>query len=111
VQANEYQVLTRRTATNTGDPEKDLLINALGLSTEASEAADVVKKEVGHGHDRKMRKVMEEIGDTFYYAARVADEYGFTLEDAMIYNIEKLKKRYPNGFTYEDSIKRIDTLE
>jgi NTP pyrophosphatase (non-canonical NTP hydrolase) len=36
---------------------------------------------------------------------------GITPEEVFEANIEKLKKRYPNGFSTEDSIKRVDTKE
>lgn len=36
------------------------------------------------------------------------DALGYKLSDVARNNIEKLEKRYPNGFTTEDSIERRD---
>jgi NTP pyrophosphatase (non-canonical NTP hydrolase) len=111
---NEYQQLSMRTMPK---PEygvkygKDAKSNyAMGLSGEAGEVTDLIKKELFHGHDPQPEKVLKEIGDVLHYASGLATMYGFTLEEAAEENIKKLKKRFPNGFNTEDSIKRVDTL-
>lgn len=78
----------------------------LGISGEAGEVSDLIKKEYYHGHPRNPEKVLEELGDTLYYLSVAAWYYGYTLEEVARANNEKLSKRYPNGFESERSINR-----
>lgn len=89
-----------------GGPENNELVCGLGLAGESGEVADLIKKEFFHGHERNPEKVMEELGDVIHYAAICAWSYGYTLEEVAQFNIDKLKKRYPNGFETERSINR-----
>jgi len=127
---NEYQIATRRTA-NYQDRFKDLIphmqipeiprsmistINemrssleldnwALGLAGEAGECADHLKKVIHHGTEADISHIEKELGDVLWYTCRIADFFGLTLEDVMAANIEKLKKRYPDTFNFEDANK------
>lgn len=79
---------------------------ALGLAAEAGESADIIKKHVFHSHKLDKVALAKELGDTLYYLVMLAHENGFTLEQIAYLNKEKLDKRYPNGFSVEDSINR-----
>ncbi|MGE6896841.1 HNH endonuclease [Priestia flexa] len=106
---NDYQKLTERTD-NKKDPVNMRLANySLGLVCEGAEVGDHIKKHVFHGHELDKEKVLYELGDTFFYLARIAAIAGFTLEEVATANISKLSKRYKNGFSKEASIKRVDT--
>ena len=105
---NEYQKLAMTTL-NPQLSEKDVLINGvMGLCGESGEAIDIVKKWLAQGHDLDEDKLIKEIGDVAWYIAEIATALGVTLEDVLTRNIEKLKARYPDGFTYADSINRIE---
>ena len=97
----EYQRLAHRTSKRNG-----LVIAALGLTGEAGEFADSVKKEVGHGHNIPLLEYAAELGDILWYIAECASELGLDLGFIAEYNIEKLKARYPNGFESSRSIDR-----
>lgn len=101
---NQYQVEALRTIGSS-----DLPILALGVAGEAGEIADIVKKELGHGHPRDAEKMAKEIGDVLWYLAALADEYGYSLAAIATMNIAKLKARYPQGFTVEGSINRVES--
>lgn len=101
---NEYQSETYRTA---GDD--NLAVLALGLAGEAGEFADLVKKHLGHGHPLDKVKAMKELGDQLWYIARAAAKLGYTLNDVAVANVEKLQKRYPQGFSTEASINREES--
>lgn len=106
---NEYQKQTERTSPNIDD-QLDCLINfSMGLSGESGEFTDHIKKVAFQGHSLNYGDSAEELGDILFYLARSADALGYSLEEVATMNIEKLKKRYPNGFNTEDSIKRVDT--
>lgn len=81
---------------------------ALGLSGEAGETSDYIKKVIFHGHPFDRDKLVKELGDIMHYASGVATLFNIDMEEVLDKNIEKLQKRYPNGFTQEDSIKRVD---
>lgn len=100
---NRYQVEALRTIGSS-----DLAIMGLGIAGEAGEVADLIKKELGHGHGRDITrpKVAKELGDVLWYLAAIADDYGYSLSEIATMNIEKLKARYPQGFTVEASVNR-----
>lgn len=79
---------------------------SLGLTGEAGEVADYVKKVVAHGHALDSDKLAKELGDVLWYTAVMADAIGLTLEAIAAQNIVKLKARYPEGFSHERSLTR-----
>jgi NTP pyrophosphatase (non-canonical NTP hydrolase) len=99
---SEYQVgteFTWNTHERSATPADLPLLNAaLGVAGEAGELADLVKKDVFHGVPADPDKVLKELGDVLYYITRVADAFGFTLEQVAQTNHDKLKARYPEGF-------------
>jgi NTP pyrophosphatase (non-canonical NTP hydrolase) len=83
-----------------------ILHSALGLSTEAGEILDAVKKHVYYGKELDKVNLFEEVGDLFWYLAIMADELGFSFEDAMKKNNEKLEARYGSRFSSDKAIDR-----
>lgn len=112
--ANVYQKLASRTLIDAPEDaitsaETMLVWNALGLTGEAGEVADLIKKAIFHRHgleDATRAKLKKELGDVCWYVAAVCSGLGFTLEDVMQGNIDKLQERYPEGFTSEASKNR-----
>lgn len=86
----------------------DLLNGALGLTGEAGEVADMIKKYMFHGHSLNHGELVKELGDCAWYLALLCTALGISLEEVMIANIEKLKRRYPEGFSSEASINRTE---
>jgi NTP pyrophosphatase (non-canonical NTP hydrolase) len=103
---NQYQELAGRTAGAGREGTQRKLISALGLAGEAGEFANLIKKIAAHGHDISSEELMDELGDVLWYLAEAATACNIKLEDIAQYNIEKLKKRYPDGFSQERSINR-----
>lgn len=77
-----------------------------GLTGEAGEVADLIKKHFGHGHELDLIKVNKELGDVLWYLSQLAEQFGLSLDDVAQANIDKLKKRYPDGFSEEASKNR-----
>ena len=103
---NEYQKLAMVTL-NPALDRKDVLINGvMGLCGESGEAIDIVKKWLAQGHELDKEKLAKELGDIAWYLAEIATALDLDLEDVFAANIEKLKKRYPQGFDSERSIHR-----
>ena len=72
----------------------------LGITGEAGDVASCVKKTYAHNKDVK-DGIKENIGDMMWYTAMVCNFYGWNLQEILEQNIEKLKKRFPNGFPYD----------
>lgn len=105
---NEYQKGCLRTASSITLATKDnmLLNGVLGAVGEAGELADLLKKEMFHGHPHDREHYIKECGDVLYYLALVAEALGTTLEEVAITNNKKLWARYPDGFDREKSMHR-----
>ena len=71
----------------------------LGLGSETGELQDAVKKYLRDGRPIDPLNVLEECGDIMWYVGQLLAVYGFTFEQAMQANIDKLTVRYPDGFT------------
>ena len=106
MEINEYQKLAMRTL-NRDIPEKEILINAvMGLCSESGEAIDIVKKQLFQRHELDEKHLKEELGDIAWYLAEAAEALGMDLDEIFSANIDKLKKRFPEGFEAEKSVNR-----
>lgn len=108
---NEYQQLAMRTNDGLNTIRLALTVNincdiiiaqllngVLGLTGEAGEVSDLVKKGIFHEKGIDLEHLKKELGDCAWYLAMICDACGFTLDDVMQTNIDKLKARYPEGF-------------
>lgn len=101
-----YQEKSRRTM-NTALPVKDQLNNyVFGLVGEVGETVDLLKKYFYHGHEIDRPELKNELGDILWYVSAIASLFLFDLQEIAQGNIEKLEKRYPEGFSTEASIER-----
>ena len=105
---NEYQELALRTHNENLGQVQAFANYALGLNGEAGEVADHIKKGIFHGHEMNRHELAKELGDCLWYVANLANLAGFSLEQIATMNIDKLMKRYPNGFDKERSVNRDD---
>ena len=108
MEANEYQRLAMTTL-NPALDKKDVLINSvMGLCGEAGEAIGIVKKWLAQGHDLDKEHLAKELGDVAWYLAEAATALDMDLEEILIRNVEKLKARYPEGFSTQRSVNRTE---
>ena len=108
MRANEYQALALRTLNRELSREETLLNAVMGLCGESGEAIDLVKKHRMHGHPFDREKFAKELGDIAWYLAEAAYAIDMDLEDVLRLNIDKLKRRYPDGFDGEKSLHRAE---
>ena len=99
---NEYQELVKRTAADYDDKTKEISNWGLGIAGEAGDVASCIKKTYFHNNDQT-DGIRQNLGDTMWYMAMICNFYGWKLEDIMAENIDKLKKRFPEGFTEKDA--------
>ena len=87
--------------------KRDMLINSvMGLCGESGEAIDIVKKWFAHGHELDREHLKKELGDIAWYLAEAATALDIGLDEVLDANIEKLRKRYPEGFATDKSLNR-----
>ena len=106
--ADTYQRLAMRTAGDVAaTPLREaLIIAALGVTGEAGEVAEVVKKYVAQGHTLDRERLLLEAGDVAWYLARLCAALDVPMSVMLERNIAKLEKRYPLGFSTEASVNR-----
>ena len=102
---SEYQTLCLRTV-GTREPDALLLNGVMGLNGEAGECIDIMKKHLFQKHELNTQHLREELGDVAWYLAVTAHALGVSLDDIFQENVDKLKARYPEGFSAERSINR-----
>ena len=106
MKVNEYQKLAMRTLNPELD-KKDVLINSvMGLCGESGEAIDIVKKWLAQGHELDKEHLAKELGDIAWYLAEAATALDLSMEEILKANIEKLERRYPEGFDTRRSVER-----
>jgi NTP pyrophosphatase (non-canonical NTP hydrolase) len=105
---SEYQNLASQTMNDTMEHHMELLNYAIGLGGEVGEILEPIKKHVFHGHDLDELKLKAEIGDCIWYLSAIATLNMIDLNDILEYNIQKLRARYPQGFSEEASRRRDD---
>lgn len=118
---NEYQQLAMKTNDRANTPRltnaisnchtitiAQLINGVLGLTGEAGEVSDLVKKGIFHEKGIDLEHLKKELGDCAWYLAMICDACGFTLDDVMQTNIDKLKARYPKGFDTYRANNRVE---
>lgn len=103
---NEYQDLAQRTSNRALDVKGHLFNGVLGLAGEAGECADLLKKHYYQDGRNFVDDLEDELGDVLWYVAESAKAIGVTLEEVAQRNIDKLRKRYPQGFDADRSLHR-----
>lgn len=81
---------------------------AIGVAGESGELLDAVKKHWIYKAELDRENILEECGDALFYLQALLAECGYSMEKAMRFNIEKLRKRYPEGYTDEAARERKD---
>ncbi|KEI78146.1 nucleotide pyrophosphohydrolase [Clostridium botulinum A2 117] len=103
----DYEKEMKRTAGEFIKLDKNgLALGSMGISGEAGEVTDYIKKVLFYGHELCEDKLIEELGDVLWYITYLSKVIGSDLETIANKNIEKLKKRYPEGWDPDRSIHR-----
>jgi len=78
-----------------------LLTASIGMQAESGEFSEVIKKIIFQGkpftEDERFH-LMRELGDVLWYWVQGCTALGYTPQQVMEENINKLEKRYPDGF-------------
>lgn len=87
-----------------------LLHMAVGISGEAGELLDAIKKASVYNKPLDRENVLEELGDIEFYLQGMRQGLGITREDVLLCNVNKLSKRYPKGYTDKAAQERADKM-
>ena len=99
-QDNEAFVYRIQELEGQGFPSERLLTAAVGMSAEAGEFTEVVKKIVFQGkpvNEDNMFHLKRELGDIMWYVAQACMGLNISLDEIIEMNVDKLKSRYPGG--------------
>lgn len=94
----EYQELCKLTSKKFETREKEILTWGLGIAGEAGDVASCILKTFAHGNNQK-EGIRENIGDVMWYAIMICNFFDWDFQKILEENLDKLKKRYPQGFT------------
>jgi len=96
----EYQKQSRKTAVYP-DAGNNFIYPTLGLSGEAGEVADKIKKVLrdkgGKLDEETKADIEKELGDVVWYVAQIATELGISFEQVAGENLKKLFSRLERG--------------
>ena len=94
-----------------GFPTERLMTAAVGMSAEAGEFTEIVKKMVFKGkpvNNENIFHLKRELGDIMWYVSQACLGLDISLEEVIQMNFEKLSARYPEGtFSIERSENRV----
>lgn len=98
---DDYQELASRTAGKRNYFEA-LANAAMGLAGETGEVVDALKKALFHHATPELDKaqIQDELGDMLWYLSELARLSGISLNSVATGNIDKLRRRFPEGFQY-----------
>lgn len=102
---NAYQALASRTIDRSLTEEQMEKHALFGMASEVGELHGIYQKSY-QGHLIDDVHVQKELGDLLWFVAEICTANGWTLETIARMNIEKLKARYPDGFSAERSLHR-----
>lgn len=85
-----------------------LIHMVMGVSGEAGELLDAIKKAVIYRKPLDRVNVVEELGDLEFYLQDLRRALGITREETLEANIAKLGKRYANGYSDKSAQTRAD---
>jgi NTP pyrophosphatase (non-canonical NTP hydrolase) len=83
-----------------GFPTERLLTAAVGMSAEAGEFTEIIKKMIFQGKpvtEENLFHLKRELGDIMWYVAQACIGLNISLDEVLVMNVEKLSARYPEG--------------
>lgn len=104
---NEYQEAAARTINRKLSVQQIQLHALHGLCAEVGEIHGLFQKYF-QGHDFTADELRKEVGDVAWMIAELCTANGWNMESVLKENIEKLMRRYPQGFSEERSRNRSE---
>lgn len=84
---------------------------ATGVSGEAGELLDAIKKHVIYQKPLDVENVKEELGDLLFYMSNLMQSVGLSFEEVLQHNVDKLSIRYSSGsYSNKQAQERADKV-
>ncbi len=96
---DDYQQAASRTINPQLQGPDRLLDAAAGLAEESGEILGLVRKHVYQAKPLDLAELEKELGDALWCLSVAAASAGLTLDRVATANVEKLRLRYPDGFS------------
>lgn len=104
----EYQELAARTINKELTLDEQRIHSLHGMVGEIGEIHSLYQK-MYQGHGKPDREhVLKECGDLCWFIAEFLTSQGMSLDDCFETNIDKLRKRFPDGFEEVRSLNRAE---
>jgi NTP pyrophosphatase (non-canonical NTP hydrolase) len=97
-------------ASNLSGRKAHLIHMVMGISGEAGELLDAIKKHGIYGKQLDTKNVIEELGDLEFYMEGLRQGLCISREETIKANIEKLSVRYKHGYSDQAAIERADKI-
>lgn len=107
MKVSEYQDLAARTINRKLSVQQIQLHALHGLCAEVGEIHGLFQKYF-QGHNFTADELRKEVGDVAWMLAELCTANGWSLESVLVENIEKLRRRYPEGFSEDRSLHRSE---
>ena len=105
-----YREFVQRLFKNMDTPAATTMHAAVGVAGEAGEILGAVKKHWVYNKPLDAKNLKEELGDLFFYMQKLMTLQNWTLEEILKENMEKLRKRFPGGYSDQAAQIRADKL-
>ena len=105
---DEYSTAAKRTINPALSAEQRLMDAAAGLAEEGGEVLGLVRKHLYQAHPLDRTRLEKELGDALWCLTIAADAAGLSLGGVAQSNLDKLRQRYPDGYSDEASRERAD---
>lgn len=90
---------------------KDVVHMAMGVAGEAGEVLEIIKKVYAYGRPVDREAIIKELGDLEFYLAGFRAILGLSRNEILYANMEKLKRRYPDGYSDDAAVGRVDIFQ
>ena len=105
MQVGTYQELAERTINKNLTTDEQINHALFGMSGEVGEILSIYQKQY-QGHEIDEEEIKKEVGDLIWFVAEYCTVMGWEMDEILYKNINKLKRRYPDGFEAERSVNR-----
>ena len=105
MQVGTYQELAERTINKNLTTDEQINHALFGMSGEVGEILSIYQKQY-QGHEIDEEELKKEVGDLIWFVAEYCTVMGWEMDEILYKNINKLKRRYPDGFEAERSVNR-----
>ena len=102
---NEYQKLAARTINPKLGLGEQMHHSLHGMVGEIGEIHSLYQK-LYQGHEMDEDHLKKEVGDLLWFIAEFCTAQAWDMDEVMTLNIDKLKARFPEGFTADKSLHR-----